>query len=118
MIEFWSETHPKARKEYCCDLCRSQISAGQHYARCTGKADGDMQDYKYHNECHAIIKEYCSKYDDDYYDPDEIRYWIDDEVCRDSCTMEERDDCHCSVFGCEKVLKRLGISKEEHHAAD
>lgn len=41
----------KARKEYQCVYCGEKILKGEAYSRASGSWDGDLQDWKMHNEC-------------------------------------------------------------------
>lgn len=49
--EFFSESIPKARKEYWCCECGKKIRSGMLYWNCVGKWDGDLQTYRQHIEC-------------------------------------------------------------------
>ena len=105
MIEFFTITEPKARKQYLCDLCGGEITRGQKYTRYSMKYDGDMFDYKYHLSCKAIIDEYCTRNEEYEYDDDSISEWLYEEVCCNLCDIETRDYCFHSAMRCPKVLE-------------
>lgn len=43
--------HPVARKEYKCIYCGEKILKGEKHCKATGAWEGDLQDWRMHNEC-------------------------------------------------------------------
>ena len=101
MLEFYTSTYPKARKEYKCDLCGGTIHKGEKYSRYSGKYDGDMFDYKYDLICQNIINSYCEESQDSEYSNDYIQEWLYDKYCYD-CKLGVDEDNNCTFIelGC------------------
>lgn len=54
-FEFFTESTPKARKEYVCEECRDKIKAGEKYYRSRFKVDGDFTTYISCLYCHDMM---------------------------------------------------------------
>ena len=53
-----SETRPKARKQYDCIWCVEKIAAGEAHIHEVSKYDGELQDHRWHPECHEAAQTY------------------------------------------------------------
>lgn len=51
MMEFWSETSPRSRKQRRCDACGQMIEIGEKYAYMAGKCAGEFFSNTQHQEC-------------------------------------------------------------------
>lgn len=100
-MEFYTQSFPKARKQYKCDLCGKTIEPGKQYSCFTGKYDGEIFTSRNCMTCHAIINAYCAEYDETEYDEYEIREWLHDKYC-DKCKHGgiEDDDCEYTEESC------------------
>ena len=110
MLEFYTAQARRAKKEYVCDLCRDRIAAGKRYVRCSGKADGEMFDFKCHGGCSDIIDTYCAAMGVDEYDEPEIRDWLRGEVCPRYCNEDQIEECFATLSGpylCGKLLPKM-----------
>ena len=107
MLEFYTISNPKAKKEHTCDLCGGRIGIGEKYVRNAGKYSGDMFDCKYHAGCYDIIQTYCLEVGADEYDEQSVCDWLREEICPECCTEEERKDCFDSEPRCTKVLSKI-----------
>ena len=99
MLEFCEAKARKSRKEYVCDLCRDRIAAGKKYVRHSGKADGEMFDFKYHCGCDDIINNYCAAMGVSEYDEPEVRDWLQGEVCPRFCGEDQIEECFATYSG-------------------
>lgn len=115
MLEFYSQTERKARKEHRCSVCQGTISIAEKYIHYVGRYDGIFFDDKYHLTCQAVINEYCGRNGVDVYDSEDLNNWIDAEVCCNLCDIETRDACFGSGMRCPKVLQYLEIETGENH---
>ena len=61
MLEFYTATKPKARKQHKCDLCGKIIEPGEKYSCFSGKYDGEMFTTKHCLPCNNIVNAYCDK---------------------------------------------------------
>ena len=104
MIEFWNETEHTAKKTYKCELCGEEIKPGEKYTYCAGKADGDFFALKDHQECRAVIEEYCNDAGENEYCEEDICDWWQDEVCQ-KCKKRYVDECDCD---CDWFEQRAG----------
>lgn len=104
MLDFYTITEPKARKNHTCDLCCRTIHKGEVYHRYSGKYNGDMFDSKYHLHCRNIIKAYCEAMGDPEYDEESISDWLHDIHCI-PCEHYENDDCTNIEFSCPYILR-------------
>jgi len=59
---FFSETQPKARKDYWCQLCERVIPKGSIHTASRGVGDDGPQTYRAHTECMALTRKWS--YDD------------------------------------------------------
>ena len=57
MVTTIKDSHPIARKEHICELCRCKINKGQKYYRQTNVLDGCIYDWIEHEECREIASE-------------------------------------------------------------
>lgn len=51
MAEFFTLTHPVARKQYICDQCGKRIVVGEKHASVAFKQDGEFSAYREHSRC-------------------------------------------------------------------
>lgn len=105
MMEFYSESENKARKEYTCELCKKTIRQGERYFRETGKFNGCFFDRALHTQCHLMEADYCYNVDCEF-TWDDITEYIIDEYCS-RCECREADDCQFLVTECPKILNFL-----------
>ena len=112
MLDFFTSTYPKARKEYKCDLCGQKIEKGEKYHRYSGKYDGDLFDDKYHLICQKIINAYCEASTEGEYTNDEIYDWLRDDYCPD-CAMYANDECEDYPLSCPYIRKKFESSGKE-----
>jgi len=114
MLDCYTMERHKARKDYACSLCSGAIQKGQPYMRYKGRLNsGEFFDFKYHPACQRLIDTFCSETGECEYDAESVSEWIDDEVCKNLCDIETRDDCFFSAMNCEKVLDYLKIAEQE-----
>lgn len=112
MLDFYTSTFPKARKEHVCDLCGGIIGKGEVYHRYSGKYDGEMFDDKYHLVCQNIISAYCEKTGDNEYDNDYICDWLRDEHCLE-CSKYNNDECDSLLLSCPIIREHYQKKEEE-----
>lgn len=67
------ETKPKARKEYPCIWCVEKILPGEVHVHEVSKFDGELQDHRWHPECHEASKTYFSESGEEEFYPHECK---------------------------------------------
>jgi hypothetical protein len=55
--DFGCVVHPKARKEYKCELCFGPIQTGENYVGYFGQWEGELQNWKMHAECYQSFSD-------------------------------------------------------------
>ena len=78
MLEFYTETKPKARKQHKCDLCGKTIEPGEKYHCFTGKYDGKMFTDRTCLPCSGMISAYCDKCEHGGWADDDCEYLEED----------------------------------------
>ncbi len=102
MMEFYTDSIHKARKEHKCMLCQQPILKGEKYHRQSGKYCGDFFDRCLHMHCNTMITEYVDAKDEYEFDADWVTEWLRDLYCYD-CKDEE--ECTVETLTCEKIIK-------------
>ena len=114
MNSFISIKTPVARKPHKCFLCGGEIPAGKKYIRQTGVWENEFFSSCFHENCDALIAEFCKDSDDNEYTPDWVYDWIYNRVCVD-CESEE--NCKIDCAHCQKVLDKI-LKRDKEDAAD
>ena len=120
MVDIQRIEQKKARKRYECQLCGKPILPGNQYIHETFKGDEGFRTLRRHIHCDAMLNAYNSEYNfDEYYDEWEVTETLWDELCKQICDEDQRDECDmCDLYGCqlcqEKLLQPsiLGAAKE------
>jgi len=113
MMEFYSETNPKARKPHQCDCCGGVIEAGSGYVRQTGKWDGDFFCRDWHEDCNEVMQYFFDFLTvDDEFDYDEVFYAVQDDICK-RCQHWEADDCEADLWHCPEVHRIIAEKYDE-----
>ena len=53
MSDFYNTTTPTGRKDYRCEWCGQGIPKGEKHVHFVGIWEGEWQNWRMHNECHA-----------------------------------------------------------------
>ena len=109
MSDLFERKQITAKRPHKCHLCGETIPPGVHYIREKWRDDG-FQEIHRHIHCDALLDEYfkSNHYGSGYeYTEDEVWEWIRDEKCGTLCGTEERDDCTCNPFPCQKVIASI-----------
>lgn len=94
-MEHLQRKQQRSRKRHDCHLCGKQIAAGVEYIQDKYVADDKkIVTLKRHIHCDAMLQAYNSTYnDDDVYEEQDVMDTIWQEVCKDICGEEEREEC-------------------------
>lgn len=98
--DFYTETHPIARKEHKCWICGETIHRGERYSRESGKYDGVFHDDAVCASCHVYRDEYLEESGYGEYDVWEITDYLHDYFCRKHC---DPDACENDELTCQKI---------------
>ena len=104
MMEFYTETHPKARKEHTCHICRGKIRKGERYSRESGKYEGEFSDRVTCKLCYLARDDHFNYTGDNEYDTWNIQDYLHEEHCR-YCSEEEKAECDYLEFDCP-IIRR------------
>ena len=109
MIEMQNIVQRKARKKYKCQLCGKPIFPGREYVYETFKGDDGFRTLRRHIHCDAMLNVYNAELNfDEYYDEREVTETLWDELCKQLCDEEQRDECDmCDLYGCELSQNKL-----------
>lgn len=109
MIEVQSIEQRKARKQYICQLCGKPILKGRQYVHESFKGDNGFETLRRHIHCDAMLVAYNREINfDEYYDEREVTETLWDELCKQICDDEQRDECDmCDLYGCELCQNEL-----------
>lgn len=111
MIEVQSIKQRKARKQYSCQLCGKPILKGCQYIFESFKGDNGFETLRRHIHCDAMLDVYNREYNadaDEYYDEREVTETLWDELCKQICDEEQRDECDMSdLYGCELCQRKI-----------
>lgn len=109
MIEVQNIVQRKARKKYKCQLCGKPIFPGKEYIYETFKGDDGFQTLRRHIHCDAMLDVYNRELNfDEYYDEREVTETLWDELCKQLCDEDQRDECRMvDLYGCELCQNKL-----------
>ena len=103
MTVFCHVTQRKARKDYYCDLCGSEISAGCEYMSRKRQRAGIFWYERVHIHCDAAINAYCAMSgSEDEYALWEVRAWYKKHACA-GC----KDECNTDPLNCPKAAGEM-----------
>ena len=106
MMDFYNNTHPKARKVHKCEYCNKEIAKDEKYSSESGKFNGDFFTRKLCFVCSKIFSEFCSESSEDEFDWWEVDDWLRERYCH-NCehSQSENDDCEYEFAQCPKIRK-------------
>ena len=109
MIDVQSIEQRKARKQYICQLCGEPILKGVQYIHETFKGDDGFKTLRRHIHCDAMLGVYNREFNcEGYYDEDEVTETLWDELCKQICDEEQRDECGmCDLYACQLTQEKL-----------
>lgn len=79
MITLLSRSTPKARKPHICVWCGELIQIGEAHVHQVVKHCGDLQDSRWHLECHNASSDYFNNGAEDEFTPESFRRGTCDE---------------------------------------
>lgn len=95
----------RARKSHRCSICNGDIVPGEHYIRYAYADGGRAYDMVQHIHCDALVERYCMAMGCDEYDPDDVEYWAQEEICSECDKWA--DACEHTALTCPVVLGAL-----------
>lgn len=103
MMEFYSQSTPRARKEHMCGFCGGVIRAGERYSYESGKFDGEMFVRKLCLPCKNILNAFIADNG-----VGEFRWeWVSEWLADECCTGCGDSGCQHNVSGCAKIRERF-----------
>lgn len=104
MADCYERRQVTANRPHQCHLCGETIPTGAVYIREKWRDDG-FNEVKRHIHCDALLDEFLKSdwYDGCDYTDDEVWEWIRDK-CIEQCGHDEREECTCNPFSCERML--------------
>ena len=105
-MEFYSESHPIAKKRHRCEACNNIIFPGIRYCRQSGKWEGEFFTRAWCSDCETIMNYYFDYIStESEFDYECVEDYVMECICCD-CPhgVNEEDDCHVSVWHCERAL--------------
>lgn len=117
MMEFYSESKHKSRKERHCEMCGGAIHIGDCYYSERGKFEGEFFSRDMHVHCHNMERDFCENVDNEFA-WDEISDYIQGKCCGDcehaACNDQQDgwEECAFYITECPKIIK-LFSDKEE-----
>lgn len=120
MMEFYNESHPRARKVHKCEAYRGEIKPGEVYCRQTGLWEGDFFSRAWCQDCETVMGYYFDRLSSgaefDYWDVEDT---VQEAFCY-SCEHGQRkeDDCELkSVWHCPLILQSIRRYYEQREAS-
>lgn len=109
MFDLQSIHQKKARKRYQCHICGKAILPGKQYIHEKYLGDDGFKTLRRHIHCDAMLVVYNTELNfDEYYNDWEVTETLWDELCKQLCDEEQRDECSmCDLFACELCQEKL-----------
>ena len=103
MMDFYSESRHKSRKERECECCGKTIKVGEIYSQQRGKYYGDFFSRDLCLTCEGAINSYCCEVDNEF-SYDAISEYAQESVCS-SCPecVDGIPECEHLILRCPKV---------------
>lgn len=120
MMEFYNESHPRARKVHKCEACRREIKPGEVYCRQTGKWEGDFFSRAWCSDCELVMEYYFNRLSSESeFDYDDVEYALQEAFCY-GCEhgQRQKDDCERkSLWHCPTILQGIKDYYEQRTAS-
>ncbi len=97
---------PVAQKAWKCSLCKDPVKVGERYTHYINRKPHEIINYRFHNECFAMVTAYCAETKKTTFTPKTVANWVSKKFC-EVCGKGE-----CKPRECPKILVAIKFLKK------